>query len=146
MCFCIITSLNKWLTTTNIKGLKMPYINQAMKKEIVEEIKKVMPKDWKASFRVSNHSTLTMVVKSAPLNLSDLGRSSEVYPYSSFNEYYINEVKNETLKKTIQSILDALNGKVKIVTEDSDYGNVPNYYTHLVFGTREKPFVSTLSA
>lgn len=52
----------------------MAYMNQELKKEIVAEVKKVLPKGWKVSFKVEHHSKLICTVKEMPkADLQGLG-------------------------------------------------------------------------
>jgi phenolic acid decarboxylase len=45
----------------------MAYVNQEKKAKI---LKKVMPKGWKYSLAVRNHSTIVCTIKSAPVDLN----------------------------------------------------------------------------
>ncbi|TNH00108.1 hypothetical protein FHQ22_12295, partial [Pasteurellaceae bacterium Phil31] len=44
----------------------MAYVSQENKKEIIAEVKKVLPKGWKATFKVQNSSTLICTIKEMP--------------------------------------------------------------------------------
>lgn len=47
----------------------MAYITQDQKKEIATLLKNVVPKGWKYSLAINNHSTLVMTIRSAPVDL-----------------------------------------------------------------------------
>lgn len=122
----------------------MPYLSQEMKAELVEEIKKVLPKGWKASYRVRHYTSLEVIIRSAPIKLSSVyGDDSATYEstneFKSFECYHDKEVG-----KVIERIYKAMNSQCYTVVEDGDYGSVPNYYVDLYFGTSEKAFKSTL--
>lgn len=117
-------------------------MNQELKKILVARIKQVMPKGWKATFKVINHSELQMTVKSAPYELSDL-TDIATKDYASVNCFHLYSIKNEKLRVELEKITEAMQSEQRIVTEDADYGSVPNYYIDLRFGSYEKPFVST---
>lgn len=45
----------------------MAYISQEQKNSIVKAVKAVLPKGWKATFRVQHHMTLVMTVREMPV-------------------------------------------------------------------------------
>lgn len=47
----------------------MAYMNQEKKAKIAAALKAVMPKDWKYSLGVNNHSTIVLTIASAPVDL-----------------------------------------------------------------------------
>lgn len=118
-------------------------MNQELKKIIVARIKAVLPKGWKATFKVIDYSTLKMTVKSAPYHLSDIYGDNE-RGYVSLNHFHLDKIENDQLRKEVEEIVSAMLSENRIITEDADYGKVPNYYIDLSFGNYETHFVSTL--
>lgn len=56
----------------------MAYISQDLKKEIVAEVKKILPKGWKVTFKVHNLSTLICTIREMPkADLQALGHEIE---------------------------------------------------------------------
>ena len=47
----------------------MAYMNQEKKAKIAAALKTVVPKGWKYSLAVRNHSSIVMNIKSAPVDL-----------------------------------------------------------------------------
>lgn len=136
----------------------MAYMNQERKAKIAARLKTVVPKGWKYSLAVDNHSTIVMTVKSAPVDIiTEVNRvQAEAYahlPYGSpkvkdhfsVNKYYIDKSFDVTLP-VIAAILDALNlvgesganhDKSDIQTDYFDVG----WYVTLQFGKWNQPFV-----
>lgn len=128
----------------------MAYMNQVLKKEIVAEVKKVLPADWKVTFAVDNHNTIVMTVRSANTDL--IQRYCGQEKYEKFNEYYrhyyrVNHYwyqdhcEDPELKEIVSKIILALNTKnwdnSDVMTDYFDVG----YYVDLQFGAWNKPFV-----
>lgn len=121
----------------------MGYVSKEMKVELVKRIKEVLPKGWKATFKVYNLSKLRVMIKSAPITLDDIKKGIDndyisVHPLSRASDF-----NNIEVGKIIENIGKALESKNYTVVEDSNYGNVPSYYTELTFGDSSKPFIST---
>lgn len=117
----------------------MGYVSKEMKVELVKRIKEVLPKGWKATFKVYNLSKLRVLIKSAPITLDDIKKGIDndyisVHPLSRASDFNNIEVGKS---------LKILESKNYTVVEDSNYGNVPSYYTELTFGDSSKPFIST---
>lgn len=63
----------------------MAYINKEQKSKIAAALKGIMPKNWKYSLRLENHSQITMTIQSAPVDLvamlvkrSEYGQSGHI--------------------------------------------------------------------
>ena len=122
----------------------MAYVNKETKKIIVEAVKAVLPKGWKATYAVRHHSTLVMTIRKAPVDL--IAEINEVSGsnYSpehkiDVNHYYPENIFSESLE-TFKAIIDALN----VVNYDNsdpmtDYFD-KGYYIDLNIGTYDKPF------
>lgn len=123
----------------------MAYVSKEMKTQLVAEIKKVMPKDWKASYAIKNYSTLVVTISKAPINLhetfSNMRDDKENYTVS---EYHFKEkCQNKEITEILEKIFNAMNGQnydnSDVMTDYFDVG----YYTELQFGKWDKDFIST---
>ena len=120
----------------------MSYMNQELKKTIVEEVKKVLPSDWKVSFRTDRCSiTLTIISASKNLPAMYYGEGFETKS-NQINQYYIkHHCQHPELAETLIKIQSALDCKNWDHSDSmTDYFNV-GYYTHIQFGRWDKPFV-----
>lgn len=92
----------------------MAYINQTMKKEIMAEVKKVLPKGWKVTAKIENSMKITLNVKldenSADYHNNYLNELKNVQSISRKIEI-TNEYKNSLLAKALNKLRDALNCK-----------------------------------
>lgn len=59
----------------------MAYVSKETKSRIADKLKTVLPKTWKWSLSVQNHSTLTLTVWGADRPLTHDGSSFELNPY-----------------------------------------------------------------
>lgn len=122
----------------------MAYVSKEKKAKIVEAVKAVLPKDWKATFSVRHHMVMVCTIRKAPVDLlKDCDCSDDYY---SVNEYHFEKhIKNQELVKELEKIINALNtdnyDNSDIMT---DYFNV-GHYIELRFGSWDKPFISTLA-
>lgn len=115
----------------------MPYISTERVKEIRTELKAKFP-DFTFSVTTENHSTVSVKILKATVNLIREGKESE-----SVNHFYINETyKNDIEKRDILLAIHAIMNKGNdTLVNDGDYGNVPLFYTDLQIGTWDKPFI-----
>lgn len=121
----------------------MAYMNQEKKKVIAAELKKVVPKGWKWSLSVHNHSSITMTIKSAPVDLIGLhkNKAENVKGHISLNEGYLDRAYEGELLDTMQKIAGALNtGNHNRSDSQSDYFDV-GFYTSLHLGRWDQDFV-----
>src|SRR5476651_872128 len=139
-----------YMVETN-KEKQMAYMDQKKKAAIAAELKKVMPKDWKYSLGVRHHSTITLTISEAPVDLlSEInrrngershGRHHHVFTdYVSVNEHYLAEQFDETLTvmQQIKAALDLDNhDRSDIMTDYFDVG----HYIKIEIGKHNKPFV-----
>ena len=128
----------------------MAYITQAEKKVIAAKMKEFMPKDWKYSLSIDNHSSITCRVKSAPVDLykemnEDYHKAIRDGHYSANTHvsWLVQIFKEGEVLNTIIKIIDALNtdnhDNSDIMTDYFDVG----HYIHLEFGRWDKPFINT---
>jgi hypothetical protein len=129
----------------------MAYMNQEKKKVIAAKLKEFMPKSWKYSLAVRNHSTIVMTIKSAPINLvaeyvASTGMTSytdnDGNPYASINTYHAEDkFLSADTQNLITKIIDTLNtdnyDNSDVMT---DYFNV-GHYTDLDLGKWNKGFI-----
>jgi hypothetical protein len=121
----------------------MAYMPQELKKALVKEARKVIPKNWKVSFAVRHLIALVVTVSAAPIPSADVVGGGEL---GDINHYYPeNALAGDTLK-TVSAILEAVNQKNYDNSDmQADYFDV-GYYVTLRFGKWDKPFVNTLEA
>lgn len=138
----------------------MAYMNQEKKAKIAAALKKVMPKDWKYSLSVDNHSTLRLTIASAPVDLiaesqkvvksrlldwqiaqgyADKAKPTEM----SVNHYHLDGAFTGELLATFEKIVAALNldnhDRSDAMTDHFDVG----HYVSINLGRWNKPFVVT---
>lgn len=121
----------------------MAYMNQEKKKVIAAELKKVVPKGWKWSLSVHNHSSITMTIKSAPIDLIGLHKNlaAGVKGHVQLNEFYLDRAYEGELLETMTKIKNALNtGNFDHSDSQSDYFHV-GFYAHMHLGRWDKDFV-----
>jgi len=137
----------------------MAYMSQEKKKEIAEQLKKVVPKGWKYSLGVRHHSTLVMTIRSAPVDLID-EHNRAVYAknpgYRADSQNYVGRdrlaednfsvnVYHEPMmlenKEVFQKILKVLNtGNYDNSDIQTDYFEC-GFYVDLKVGEWDKPFI-----
>lgn len=124
----------------------MAYMNQEKKKAIASALKEFMPKNWKYSLSVSNHSTLCMTIKSAPIwIIADKIDGRSTNGYCTLNHYWMHESPdiNEEAKPLLDKIKTAMNmGNWDNSDSQSDYFDV-GHYISITVGAWNKPFELT---
>jgi len=106
----------------------MAYMNQEMKAKIAVEIKKVMPKGWKYSLGVDNHSTIVLNIASAPVDLLKLAK----------DKHFANTEVAELFAK-IKKVMYGC-GYYDNSDIQTDYFDTA-YYVNVNIGKWNKPFV-----
>ena len=136
----------------------MAWMNQEKKAVIAAEIKKVVPKGWKYTLSVRNHSTLCMTISAAPVDLvaeakrviaerqagmPDYQRhDNSGITYFDVNPYHPHFTADESLP-VFQAILKAMNtGNHDRSDIMSDYFDV-GFYVDISVGRWDKPFTFT---
>lgn len=139
----------------------MAYMNQEKKKQIQKLLKAIMPKSWKWSLAVSNHSTIVLNIRQADVDILEVLYQRNVKMYernSSIGMYHPEPVKrnyesiyhkhvesyfadNLELKNLFSKIVDALN----LNNHDNsnsmiDYFDV-GHYVDINIGRYNKPFI-----
>ena len=128
----------------------MAYMSQEHKKVIAAKLKEFMPKDWKYSLSVHNHSEIVCVIKSAPFELKNV-LSEKAAEHAQNGNFSVNphvcwakeQFVNEDVKNVVLQMLQALNhnnhNNSDIMTDYFDVG----HYVSLKFGRWDKPFINT---
>lgn len=142
----------------------MAYVSKEKKAKIVEQLKKVVPKDWKYTVSVNHHSTLCFNLKSAPVPFLEIlnankrkwqadrdarfGWASEVYPDSDHFEVERMEFdKVDGLSAEVAAVLKSIVAALHIDNFDhsdsqTDYFHV-GHYVSLNIGRWGRPFVNS---
>jgi hypothetical protein len=132
----------------------MAYMSQETKKAIAAELKKIMPKAWKYSLAVRDHSTISLTIASAPIDLMKIVRESRAHGmrdsgrdnYAQLNQFYLStEFKgNDEMCKLFEKIYSTLKGPEFFDHSDSqtDYFHV-SHYISINLGKWDKPFIVT---
>ena len=124
----------------------MAYMNQEKKTQIAAKLKAIMPKGWKYSLSVSNHSTIVCTITAAPVDLAASvdwyqGKVRECYDVNPY--HYESHVINDELRATLQAIMGALNlDNFNNSDSQSDYFHV-GHYVKCQFGRWDTPFTNT---
>ena len=114
----------------------MAYMNQEKKKKIAALLKAIMPKDWKYSLAVDNHSTIVLTISSAKVNLME-----ENNRHQQINHYHIDRIFKGELLETFKKIVAALNTDNYDHSDiTTDYFNV-GHYISINLGRWDKPFI-----
>ena len=129
----------------------MAYMSQEQKKIIAAKLKDVVPKGWKYSLRVCNHSTLYLTIRSAPVDiLADLRDKKNIYgdpmmynEHTEVNRHGLSSYNcpwSDKYREIFQKIYDVMNDgnhdNSDIMTDFFDVG----YYAYIQIGTWDKPF------
>ena len=108
-------------------------------KEIRKELKKEFPasEGWTLSVTKRNHSSVHVAVMTAPIRMHDGENGYESVNYFRIAEHYREkpEVRDVLLK-----IYGIMNKGNHTISEDGDYGSVPEFYVDLSIGRWDKPF------
>ena len=131
----------------------MAFMNQDKKAVIAAQLKAVMPAGWKYSLRVSNHSTLILLIASAPVDLlnarpddAEERAEREGYRintsdnYREVNHYHLDASFSDDLLPTFEAICAAMNlGNHENYDVRRDYFDV-GHYISIYIGSWDKPF------
>ena len=118
----------------------MAYVGKEKKARIVEAVKAVLPKGWKATFAVRHHSEIVCTISQAPKSVEQDFIAREGFPkLCTINPYHVHlDVGGKTLD-TVTKIIAALNTDNFDKSDSmSDYFHV-GHYISLHFGKWDKP-------
>jgi hypothetical protein len=131
----------------------MAFMNQVKKAKIAAELKKVMPKNWKYSLSVHNHSTIILTIRQAPVDLlAEINRVTSGFCIRHGHEF-VERVESTVVNEfcldrqfdvhleLMQKIKDALNldnhNRSDTMTDYFDVG----HYIDIKIGKWDTPFV-----
>ncbi len=133
----------------------MAFMNQEKKTVISNALKAVIPADWKWSLRVHHHSTITLTIRSAPIDLvaaynaKDRNSTSRFQPstgYMQLNTHHLENAFEGELLALFEKINTALNtGNHDRSDIQSDYFDV-GFYAYLHIGEWNKAFTVSEAA
>lgn len=109
----------------------MAYINQEMKKEIMANVKKVLPQGWKATAKIYNNMKIVLKVKLDEATAQTYNNEQEIIR-NAVTRLQINDIKENSV---VRKNLDALKTALNCLNYDNseayiDYVDV-GYYTDL---------------
>jgi len=115
----------------------MPYITSQEVAQKRAEIKKRFPQ-YKFSIVRQHYSTLSVTILSGPMELLQDGET-----YQQVNHFYIesNYSDRPEVRDLLLEILSIMKRGIGPSYFDSDYGFIPDYYTHISIGQWDKPYV-----
>lgn len=135
----------------------MAYMNQEKKARIAAALKTIMPKAWKWSLSVQNHSSINLTIASAPVDLpAEMMRvyNSSIYAHRDgaktapdthtlVNHYHLDQHFDGELLALFKKIVAALNtdnhDRSDAMVDHFDVG----HYVHVNVGRWNKDFVCT---
>ena len=128
----------------------MAFMNQDKKAVIAAQLKAVMPAGWKYSLRVSDHSTLRLLIASAPVDLLNARpddaeiragyRINTSGNYRGINLCHLDAEFSDDLLPTFEAICAAMNlGNHDNYDPMNDYFDV-GHYISIDIGAWNKPF------
>jgi len=131
----------------------MAYVDQNKKALIAAALKLVMPKDWKWSLAIQNHSTIVLTISQTPIDLlaeyTRVGNERRRYgeashargDHADVNHYHLDGAFDGELLETFSKIVVALNtdnhDRSDIQSDHFDVG----HYVAVKIGRWNKPFV-----
>ena len=116
----------------------MPYITTEKVKEKRARIKKAFP-NFKFSITREHYSTINVDILEAPFNMLT---NKEGQTYEQVNHFYIEEHYKNTpkIKDVLLGIYEIMRDGRRVISEDSDYGSIPNFYTNISIGRWDRSF------
>ena len=112
----------------------MAYMNQEIKKKIVERVKPILKKHGlKGTFKVEHYSTIVLTIQSGPIDFSK--KLDEDTCWYSMNPGALKVFQELETAMRLAYFRDNTNAMI-------DYFDV-SYYYDIEFGTREKPYILT---
>ena len=120
----------------------MAYVTKETKAKVVEAVKAVLPKDWKATFAVRDSMKIVCTIRKAPVDLKAVFDCDKEY-YTVNEFHYRSACKDPKVADILEKIVNALNcdnhNNSDVMTDYFDVG----YYIDLQFGSWDKPFTNT---
>jgi len=117
----------------------MAFVSKELKATVHAKLKTIIPKTWKWSLAVRNHSQLVLTVSKAPVDLVALNNGRNELNVYHFVEHLAKAPAE--IKTLIIDIIAALNtDNYNRSDYMSDYFDV-GHYISLQFGKWDKPFI-----
>lgn len=116
----------------------MPYIDTNKVAQMRKAIRQALP-DYKISVTKHHHSGVDVKILSGPI----VSASVNVYWYKD----HLGPDKED--RPEAIAVIDAILAEIhkveapRIVSEDGDYGSIPNFYYDVTFGAWDKPYICT---
>lgn len=129
-------------------------MNQERKKAIQSRLKEVIPKTWKWSLRVENHTSITLTIKAADVDLIEevAATNRSRYPVDGWavrnperrNDIQLNEYHLDTQFTSSYPIMARIKEAMNVGNHDrsdiqSDYFDV-GWYAYIHLGRWDRPF------
>lgn len=149
-------SYNRTINNHKEKRTIMAYMNQEKKKEIASLLKMIIPRTWKYTLSVDNHSTIVLNIRSADFDLcemiyqKELTKQHSIYGdlapikreyYSPYHHRIVDYFDDITVKGIFEGIVQALNLKNYDNSDAmTDYFDV-GHYVRINIGQYNNPFV-----
>lgn len=135
----------------------MAYMNQEKKQSISAALKAVMPKDWKWSLSVSNHTTIVLTIAAAPHDLVGMAQAKndeiarqrgetqgyKIKDHFTLNHHRFDESEYGAAGPVLAAAIAALYADHWDQSDiQTDYFHCA-YYVDVQIGRWNKPFVCT---
>lgn len=132
----------------------MAYMNQERKKAIQARLKDVIPKSWKWSLRVEHHSSITLTIRAADVDLiKEVADTNRIrYPVDGWatrdpgdrTHLQLNEYHLDTQFTSSYPIMARIKEAMNVGNHDrsdmqTDYFDV-GWYAYIHLGKWDKPF------
>lgn len=119
----------------------MAWMSQEKKAKIAAKLKDVVPKGWKYTLAIRNHSAIVMTISEAPVDILRACKDIKAGETSwAVNEYWVEKSFTPEVAEILSRIVDALNlGNHDNSDIQTDYFDVGHYVT-LLIGRWDKPF------
>jgi hypothetical protein len=110
----------------------MPYISKEAVKEMRTKLRKKLPQ-FKLSVRNGDHTSVDVIIRSGPIDFPS--------SYDQVNQYHFESHDySEDAKKVFRAIMNIVTKDMGPGYYDGDYGNIPDWYTHISVGNWDKPY------
>ena len=125
----------------------MPYIDKNQMQEKRKALKAAFPK-CKFSITRRHHSSINVIVLEAPIDFLKTNDTVSEHKNQNDKRYIQVPLNKSTIKgiwtgeaqEALIKMHDILEDGNRTVDEHPDYGNVPQFYTHLTIGDWDKDF------
>lgn len=137
----------------NLQGVaNMAYIDQATKKAITTALKKVVPKNWKVTYGIRNHSTFVMSIMQAdidfPKAFAHINHNQDLIMAREINIYQLDSSSYKYADPTVVKLMQDILATIKQAGNWFDKSDLMSDYHHTAFyinitiGKWNKPFIN----